>query len=155
LKGFGFYYGLFIGVFQHVCPCRNASEQGAGMDQNEWPESIGIRCRIGSEFAVLYIMIAGSFIPVFVMAGKKEIPFLVALPFILNLSFNFAFTPLQFGLKNNLLAAADILLILSTLVWAMIAVWPYARWITYMQIPYLLWVAFATVLQLTITWINR
>jgi len=109
----------------------------------------------GPVWSILYIMIAISFIQVFAMAGKKEITFLVALPFILNLLFNFAFTPLQFGLKNNLLAAADILLILSTLVWAMIAVWPHARWITYMQIPYLLWVAFATVLQLTITWANR
>ena len=109
----------------------------------------------GPVWSVLYIMIAISFISVFTMAGKKEIAFLVALPFILNLLFNFAFTPLQFGLKNNLLSAADIHLILSTLVWSMIAVWPHARWITYMQIPYLLWVAFATVLQLTITWLNR
>jgi tryptophan-rich sensory protein len=29
------------------------------------------------------------------------------------------------------------------------------KWVTYMQIPYLLWVCFATVLQLTITYLNR
>jgi len=45
------------------------------------------------------------------MGWKKEIAFMVVLPFILNLVFNFAFTPLQFGLKNNLLAAIDILLV--------------------------------------------
>jgi tryptophan-rich sensory protein len=32
----------------------------------------------------------------------------VALPFVLNLLFNFAFTPIQFGLKNNLLAAVEL-----------------------------------------------
>jgi tryptophan-rich sensory protein len=73
----------------------------------------------------------------------------------LNLFFNFLFTFLQFGLKNNLLAAIDILLILSTLIWAIFAIYPYAKWIAYIQIPYLLWVFFATVLQLTITYLNR
>jgi len=72
----------------------------------------------------------------------------------LNLVFNFAFTPLQFGLKNNFLAAADILLVLATLLWALIAIWPQARWIVYVNIPYLLWVGFATVLQLTVTYLN-
>lgn len=89
------------------------------------------------------------------MLYEKRIPFIIALPFILNLIFNFSFTYFQFGLKNNLLAAIDILLVLSTLIWAMIAIFPYAKWITYIQIPYVLWVSFATVLQLTITWMNR
>ena len=49
-----------------------------------------------------------------------------------------------------LLASIDILLVLVTLVWAMAAIYPYANWITYIQIPYLIWVSFATVLQLAI-----
>jgi len=82
---------------------------------------------------------------------------MVALPFALNLIFNFAFTPLQFGLQNNLLAAVDILLVLGTLIWALAAVWrrtPSLRWVVYANIPYLLWVSFAIVLQLTITYLN-
>jgi tryptophan-rich sensory protein len=89
------------------------------------------------------------------MGWKKEIAFITVLPFILNLIFNLAFTPLQFGLKNNLFAAIDILLVLGTLVWLMIAIYPHAKWITYIQIPYLLWVSFASILQLTITYLNR
>lgn len=80
---------------------------------------------------------------------------MVALPFVLNLIFNAIFTPLQFGLKNNLLASLDILLILITLIWAIAAIYPYERWIAYIQIPYLLWVTFATILQLTITYLNK
>ena len=109
----------------------------------------------GPVWTILYVLIAISFGWVFYLAWQKKITFLVALPFILNLIFNFSFTPLQFGLKNNLLSAIDILLILGTLIWAMIAIYPYARWITYIQIPYLLWVSFATVLQLSITYLNR
>ena len=109
----------------------------------------------GPVWTILYVLIAISFGKVFWMAAKKEIALITALPFALNLIFNFAFTPLQFGLKNNLLAAIDILLVLGTLIWAMTAIYPHARWIAYIQIPYLLWVSFATVLQLTITYLNR
>jgi len=109
----------------------------------------------GPVWSVLYILIAVSFGKVFLMAWKKEIAFVVALPFILNLIFNFVFTPLQFGLKNNLLASVDILLVLATLVWAMVAIYPHSRLIAYIQIPYLLWVSFATILQLTITYLNK
>jgi translocator protein len=108
----------------------------------------------GPVWTVLYVLIFISFGKVFLMAWQKQIALIVILPFVLNLIFNFAFTPIQFGLQNNLLAAIDILLVLGTLVWAMIAIYPYAPWITYIQIPYLLWVSFATVLQLTITYLN-
>lgn len=108
----------------------------------------------GPVWSVLYLLIAISFGAVFKMFFEKQIPFVVLLPFILNLIFNFIFTPIQFGLKNLPLASVDILLVLGTLVWAMIAIFPYAKWITYIQIPYLLWVSFATILQLTITFLN-
>lgn len=109
----------------------------------------------GPAWTFLYILIAISFGKVFQMTYQKRILFVVALPFILNLIFNFIFTPIQFGLKNNLLAAIDILLVLVTLVWAMAAIYPHAKWITYIQIPYLLWVTFATGLQFVVTYLNR
>jgi len=113
----------------------------------------------GPVWSILYIFIAISFGAVFwrlwSKKKKKKLAIIIALPFALNLIFNALFTPIQFGLQNNILAAIDILFVLATLVWAMKSIYPYARWITYMQIPYLLWVSFATVLQLTITYLNR
>lgn len=109
----------------------------------------------GPVWTFLYILIIISFGKVFIMFFQKQIPFIVILPFILNIFFNVIFTYIQFGFKNNLLAGADILLVLGTLIWAMIAIYPYMHWITYIQIPYLIWVSFATVLQLTITYLNR
>jgi len=104
----------------------------------------------GPVWTVLYAIIAVSFGYVFYKAFTGKLPWIVAVPFILNLVLNFAFTPLQFGLRNNLLAAIDILLVLITIIWAFIVIWSHARWIIYVNIPYLLWVSFATVLQLTI-----
>jgi benzodiazapine receptor len=109
----------------------------------------------GPAWSILYILIAISFGKVFMMAYQKQIPFIIALPFLLNLVFNFSFTYFQFGLKNNLLASVDIFLILITLIWAIIVIYPHARWIAYIQIPYLLWVSFATMLQFTVTYLNR
>ncbi len=108
----------------------------------------------GPVWTMLYVIIAFSFGKVFLMAWQKQIAFIVALPFILNLVFNAVFTPIQFGLKNNFFAAIDITLVLLTLVWAMVAIYPHAKWITYVLIPYLLWVSFATVLQFTVTYLN-
>lgn len=109
----------------------------------------------GPVWSVLYLIIAVSFGSVVKLFWEKQIPFIVLLPFLLNLFFNFIFTPLQFGLKNLPLASLDILLVLATLLWAMFAIFPHARWVVYANTPYLLWVSFATVLQLTITWMNR
>lgn len=108
----------------------------------------------GPVWTVLYILITLSFGTVFFLVLTKTIPWRIAIPFFLNLLFNFAFSPIQFSLQNNLLAAVDILFVLATLVWGIIWIYPYKKWIAYVQIPYLLWVSFATILQLTITVLN-
>jgi translocator protein len=111
----------------------------------------------GPVWTVLYLIIAVTFGTVFYRAYTGKLAWTVALPFALNLVFNVAFTPLQFGLKNNLLAAIDVVLVVATLVWALVAVWnasPDLRWVVYANIPYLLWGTFAMVLQLTITFLN-
>ncbi len=108
----------------------------------------------GPVWTVLYILIAISFGTIIYKWLRKELPFKIALPFLLNLLFNFIFTPIQFGLQNNILAAIDILLVVVTLIWAMVVIYPKARWIALIQIPYLLWGTFATILQLTVTFLN-
>lgn len=108
----------------------------------------------GPVWTVLYTIIAVTFGYVFLQAARGLVPKNVALPFALNLVFNFIFTPIQFGLQNNFLAAVDILLVLVTLIWALKVVYPHYRWIALANIPYLLWVSFATILQLTIMYLN-
>lgn len=108
----------------------------------------------GPVWTVLYLGIFVTFGATVVMALEGRIRWVVLLPFGLNLLCNLSFTPLQFGLRSNVLASIDIVLVLITLLWAMYSIYPYAKWITYAQVPYLLWVVFATMLQLTITSLN-
>ena len=109
----------------------------------------------GPVWSVLYTVIAISFTAVFYRVYTGHISYWVALPFALNLIFNVAFTPLQFGLRSNELAALDILCILATLLWALVVIYPSMPWVAYSNIPYRLWVGFATVLQLSITFLNK
>lgn len=110
----------------------------------------------GPVWTILYAIMAVSFGKVFYRVFfTKDLSWMVALPFALNLIFNFSFTWIQFGLKNNYLASVDILLVLATLIWALVSVYPHMKWVALVNIPYLLWVSFATVLQLTITFLNK
>ncbi|MBI4088996.1 tryptophan-rich sensory protein [Candidatus Kaiserbacteria bacterium] len=108
----------------------------------------------GPVWTLLYAIILVTYGTVFYKAFTRKIPWVTALPFALNLVFNLSFTYFQFSLQNNALAAADIILCLATLVWALMAIYPYIKWVALANIPYLAWVSFATVLQLTITYLN-
>ena len=109
----------------------------------------------GPVWTFLYILIIISYGYVGYLFFTKRIPFIVFLPFIFNFIFNLIFTPIQFGLQNNLLAAVDIILVVGTLIWALVAIFPYVPWVSYINIPYLAWGLFATVLQFTVTWLNK
>jgi benzodiazapine receptor len=109
----------------------------------------------GPAWTILYLFIAFSFGSVIFNTVVGKLPLFAMVPFLFNLVFNFLFTPLQFGLRNNLLAAIDILLLLVSLVWMFITIFPFMRWVVYINVPYFLWVSFATTLQFTITYLNR
>lgn len=109
----------------------------------------------GPVWTFLYILIAVSFGYVGYLWYRGSIGWMIALPFILNLVFNVAFTPIQFWLQNLVLASIDVVLVLATLVWVMIVIYPYAPWVTFISIPYLGWVSFASVLQIWVTALNR
>jgi translocator protein len=110
---------------------------------------------IGLIWQILYPIIFISFGFVFYKAFRGAIPWVVAWPFIINLIANLLFMPIFAGLRSLPLAAADILVVLATIVWTVLAIWPQYRWVAIAQVPYLVWVSVATVLQLTITIRNR
>jgi tryptophan-rich sensory protein len=56
---------------------------------------------------------------------RNNIGFIIVLPFILNIIFNILFTPIQFKLRNNVLASIDILLLIITLIWLMVSIYTY------------------------------
>lgn len=108
----------------------------------------------GMVWSVLYPVIFLAFGYVVVRVAQGQMPAALLLPIGLNLAANFAFTPIQFGMRDLALASADILLVLATTVWCIAAIWPHAPVAAVALVPYLVWVTIATVLQLSIAWMN-
>jgi len=110
---------------------------------------------IGTMWTVLYPIIVVTFCYMIYRVARGTAPMSLLVPIALNLVSNIAFTPIQFGLRNLPLASVDILIVLVTIVWCMVAFWPYSRLAALALTPYFAWVATASVLQLSITWMNR
>ena len=109
---------------------------------------------IGTIWQILYPIIIVTLVFVLIQAVRKKVPWKAALPFLINFAANVAFTPIQFGLRNLVLAAVDILLVWGTIIWMMVAIWKHYKWVALAQLPYLVWVSIATILQLYISWHN-
>jgi benzodiazapine receptor len=103
---------------------------------------------------ILYPIILVSFGFVFVRAFQGKVPRLVAVPFAINLVANLFFMPIFSGLRNVPLAAVDIVIVWATIIWRILSIWPVYKWVGAAQVPYFLWVSLATVIQLSITWMN-
>ena len=117
-----------------------------------WTPAPGV---IGTIWTVLYPIILVAFGYMVFRIVRGEAPASLLVPIAINIVSNVAFTPIQFGLRNLPLASVDILVVLVTIVWCMVAFWTYSRVAALALTPYLAWVATATVLQLSITWMNR
>ncbi len=108
----------------------------------------------GPVWTLLYVLIFVSFGWTMVQIFQKKFPSKLLIPFGINLITNLLWTPIFFQWRHFDLALLDILLVWGSIVWIMIAMWRKARWVSLLQIPYLLWVSFATVLMTSIWWMN-
>jgi tryptophan-rich sensory protein len=108
----------------------------------------------GIAWSILYPIIFASFGYTAYLVYKRKLSNKVLIPLLLNLISNLSFSYIQFVLQNNILALIDILVVLISLVWFIIEVRKSSKILAYIQIPYLLWVSFATILQSSITFLN-
>jgi len=81
---------------------------------------------------------------------SKNIVFL----FLVHLVFNAIWTPVFFGLHQIGFAFIILMVIVGSLIYIMQRVWALDRRITYLLIPYLVWVSFATILNLSLLILN-
>ena len=74
--------------------------------------------------------------------------------FAIQLIFNFLWSFLFFGMKNPLFALFDIVLMLITITLTIIIFRKINTKTTPLLVPYLAWVSFATLLNVSIWWLN-
>lgn len=109
----------------------------------------------GFAWGIIYplIAIAGVLTLYYWYSGRVDRT--TVLLFLANIVANLAFTPVQLGLPETVWPTVAILLVLGTLVMLMKRLCAQnEKLIMLLLLPYLLWGAFATVLQITITTMN-
>lgn len=108
----------------------------------------------GVAWSIIYPLIAIALLYLIWRAIRRETPWHLVWIFALNLVFNIAFTPLQLGFPGAIWATLDIVAVLVTLVVLLWKMWPHTKFGVVLLVPYLLWGAYATTLQVTIYFMN-
>ena len=75
--------------------------------------------------------------------------------YIINLFVNFLWSPIFFGLKLRLFALIWLIILLLIVVYMIICFYKVNKKAAYLQIPYLIWILFATYLNLMYYLLNR
>ncbi|KKU91763.1 MAG: TspO and MBR like protein [Candidatus Jorgensenbacteria bacterium GW2011_GWA1_48_11] len=108
----------------------------------------------GTAWGIIYPLITIAFIYTCVLVIRKRVPTNLLWVLIANLIANFLFTPIQLGFAALWPASLVILFIFGTLAFFEYKIWRHSKVVFFLLLPYLLWGAFATILQITITFIN-
>lgn len=108
----------------------------------------------GPAWTTLYFMMGVSAYLVWVKGLKNKKVRTALAYFLIQLVFNFFWSFLFFGLHSPLLALVDIFLLWLAIVLTMIKFYQISKPASYLLLPYLLWVSFATLLNLSIVILN-
>lgn len=106
----------------------------------------------GPVWTILYTMIGISFYIIWINY-KKENSWAIKF-FLFHLFLNSIWSIIFFAMKNLSLALFEIIIMWSTIVYMIIRFKKIDKWASYLLIPYLLWVSFATILNFSIWRLN-
>ncbi|QDH78826.1 tryptophan-rich sensory protein [Echinicola soli] len=107
----------------------------------------------GPVWSVLYALMGLGFYLIWnapKSARRKRAIQVFAVQFVLNFCWSFIF--FHFHLIG--LAVVEIVVLLGMIIWMIVCFKAVSKWAAYLQIPYLLWVGFATLLNISIWWLN-
>lgn len=142
---------LGLGAIAGIVTSRNVSGWYASINKPAFnpPNSI-----FGPVWTALYVLMGiGCYLLVQAPEGHERRRALRL--YGVQLALNFGWSFLFFGAKLPGPALAEILVLWAAIVVWMVAAWRVHRVAALLQIPYLLWVSFASVLNGAIWWLNR
>ena len=108
----------------------------------------------GPVWIALYVLIGIAFYLIWQKAFNSTRNRRVFLLFFVHIFLNGIWSILFFGAQNILFAFVDIVAVLATLIILMSLFWKIDRRATYLFIPYLAWVSFATYLNYSLLVLN-
>jgi tryptophan-rich sensory protein len=108
----------------------------------------------GPVWTILYFLMGVSFFLIWKQGLKKKKNKTAAVIFGIQLLLNFLWTVLFFGLKSPVLGLIGIILLLVSIGLTMQKFYGVSKLAAYLLIPYLVWVCFATLLNISIVILN-
>jgi len=108
----------------------------------------------GPVWTALYFLIGISAFLIWKKGLKKKHVKEALYYFIAQLVFNFMWSILFFGLKSPIIGLIDILVLWVLILITMIKFYKISKPASYLLVPYILWVSFATLLNLFIVILN-
>lgn len=108
----------------------------------------------GPAWTILYFLMGVAAYLVWIKGLEKKAVKTALSFFIAQLVFNFLWSILFFGLHSPVLGLIDILILWVLILITIIKFYKISKTASYLLIPYLLWVSFATILNLSIVLLN-
>lgn len=108
----------------------------------------------GPVWTILYFLMGVAVYLVWIKGLQKQAVKTALTFFIAQLVFNFFWSILFFGLHSPILALIDILILWALILITIIRFYKISKIASYLLISYLLWVTFATILNLSIVILN-
>lgn len=108
----------------------------------------------GPVWISLYILMGISVYLIWQKVEKNKTAKSALWLFWIHLFFNATWSIIFFGLQNPGLAFINIIIIWLLIIALMVKFWKINSWATYLLIPYLFWVSFASVLNYFIWYLN-
>lgn len=106
----------------------------------------------GPVWTLLFILMAIALYMVWVDKSKEK--YVAMKWFSVQLTLNVLWSALFFGLRAPLLALIEIIILEASIIWTTIKFWKINPNTSYLMLPYILWVGFATILNLAIVLLN-
>ena len=108
----------------------------------------------GPVWTILYALMGVSLYQVWIVKGKSNTVSYALRVFGVQLFLNFAWSILFFGLRNPLFAFVEIVSLWIMIAYTMKVFYPLSKTAAYLLVPYILWVSFASILNLSIVLLN-
>lgn len=108
----------------------------------------------GPAWTLLYFLMGVSFYLILKQGWKKKAVKTAGKFFLAQLTLNFLWSPIFFGLKSPLLGLITIIAMWLLIIITMKKFYPLSKLAFYLLVPYLLWVSFATMLNAAILVLN-
>ena len=123
----------------------------AGLNQPSWNPPAGV---FGPVWTLLYALMGVSLWLVWEAKNNEQKQVAINL-FWWQLAVNVLWSVVFFGLENLGLAVIVILVLLGLIIAYIVLAWRVNRWAGLVMAPYVAWVAFATILNVTVWQLNR